>query len=193
MKPFILTFINTILFSFTVSAQGSFPYSATLTDIQGNEINSNTFTNQGKPLIIDFWGAFCKPCIVKYHSMAEVYKQWQKDTRVKIIIISIDHEKMQSKSKEMIEKYDWPFEAYFDPNQELLEQLSSTSSVPQTFIYDGDFNLIKKKKGARIIPKDPSVDQSKIMEIMHESGSLESLTCDLTEYREAVKLAAKEE
>ncbi len=190
MKSHILSLSALILF-FSVSAQGSFPYSATLTDIEGNKINSSTFSNEGAPLIIDFWAAFCKPCIVKYHSMAEVYEEWQKETGVKIIIVSIDHEKMQSNSKKMIEKYDWPFEAYFDPNRELLEQLSETSSVPQTFIYDGEYNLIKKKTGAAIIPKDPSVDKTKIMEIMNESGGLESLICDLTEYQKAVKQALK--
>ena len=91
----------------------------------------------------------------------------------------------------MIEKYNWPFEAYFDPNQELLKQLSETSSVPQTFIYDGDYNLIKMKTGARIIPKDSTVDERKVMEIMYESGALESLTCDLTEYQKAIEQAVK--
>ena len=190
MKSHILSLSVFILF-FSVSAQNSFPYSATLTDIEGNEINSTTFSNEGAPLIVDFWGAFCKPCIVKYHSMAKVYEEWQKETGVKIIIISIDHEKMQGMSKKMIEKYNWPFEAYFDPNQELLKQLSETSSVPQTFIYDGDYNLIKMKTGARIIPKDSTVDERKVMEIMYESGALESLTCDLTEYQKAIEQAVK--
>lgn len=190
MKSHILSLSALILF-FSVSAQGSFPYSATLTDIEGNEINSSTFSNEGAPLIVDFWGAFCKPCIIKYHSMAEVYEEWQKETGVKIIIVSIDPERMQSMSKKLIEKYNWPFEAYFDPNQELLEQLSGTSSVPQTFIYDGEFNLVKEKTGANISPKDPSVDKTKIMEIMNKSGGLESLICDLTEYQKAVKQALK--
>lgn len=191
MKPFILTLSFITVLSFAVVAQAAFPFSATLTDIEGNEVNSDTFTNQGAPLIIDFWGFFCKPCIVKHHSMAEVYEEWQKETGVKIIIISIDDEKMQDMPKKMIEKYDWPFEAYFDSNQELLKQLSGVNSVPQTFIYNGEFNLIMKKKGASIIPKDSSVDKSKLMEIMYEGGSLESLACDLTEYLKAVKTAAK--
>ncbi|WP_370087223.1 peroxiredoxin family protein [Ekhidna sp.] len=192
MKSFISLIAVTILFSLSVKAQESFPYSALLTDINGNEINSNTFDNQGSPLIIDFWGVFCKPCIIKYHSMAEVYEEWQKETGVKIIIVSIDNEKMQSMSKKMIDKYNWPFDAYFDPNQELLRQLSQSTSVPQTFVYDGNFNLIKKKTGAKIISKDPSTDHSKVMDILSGGGSLESLACDLSEYQKAVKEAVNE-
>lgn len=167
-------------------AQEEFPYQASLTDIEGNSINSASFSNNGNPIVIDFWGAFCKPCIVKYNAMKEVYGQWQADTGVKIIIVSIDTERLQPTTKKIMEKFDWPFDAYFDANQELMNQLADGNSVPRTFIFDGNNELVYKATGAKIIPKDENVDPKMVGEIMYGGGSMESITCDLSEYKEAI-------
>ncbi len=172
-------------------AQEEFPYEASLTDIEGNSVNSTSFSNNGKPIIIDFWGAFCKPCIVKYNAMKEVYNQWQADTGVKIIIVSIDDERMQSTTKKIMEKFNWPFEAYFDGNQELMNQLADGNSVPRTFIFDGDNQLMFKKTGAKIIPKDEVMDPKMIGEVMYGGGSMESITCDLSEYEDVIYKLSK--
>lgn len=186
------TLVSIILLTLCLATYGQkiFPYDAKLQDINGNSINSNSFQNDGKPLIVDFWGSFCKPCIVKYNAMMEIYEEWQEETGVKVVIISIDHERLQGASKKIMDKYDWPFEAYFDPNQELMSQLGAGGSVPRTYVFDGDFNLVFENTGASIIPKDSNNSRS-VMEIMYERGSLESLTCDLTKYKKAVAKITK--
>lgn len=184
MKSVILPAL--IFISINATAQTMFPYQATLTDLDGNEVNSSTFNNEGNPIVLDFWGSFCKPCIVKYNAMMEVYEKWQQETGVKIIIVSIDHERMQSASLKLIEKYDWPFEAYFDPNQALMGQLADGSSVPRTYIFNGKNELVYDKKGASIIPKDRSVASDKVADILFSGGSLESLTCDLSVYENII-------
>lgn len=181
-----------LLISFSAIAQNEFPCEAVLTDMDGKEVNSSTFSNDGKPMIIDFWGAFCKPCIVKYNAMMEVYEKWQTDTGVKIIIVSIDHERMQATTKKIMAKFDWPFEAYFDGDQELMDQLADGGSVPRTFIFDGNHKLVYKKTGARILPKDKKVPTDSVMYMMYEGGSISALTCDLSGYEKVIYDLAKD-
>lgn len=184
MKSLIALLFTLVMYYGT--AQQAFPYSAQLLDQDGNEVNANSISNDGKPLIIDFWGSFCKPCIVKYNAMMEIYEEWQKETGVKIVIVSIDYEPMMNMSKKLIEKYNWPFEAYFDPNQELMNQLADGNSVPRTFVFNGNYDLVYKHTGASIIKKNES-DERSVGEIMYDGGSLTSLSCDLSDYIKAVK------
>lgn len=173
------------------TAQKEFPYKATLFNADGDSINSSDFSNNGNPIIIDFWGSFCKPCIVKYNAMMEVYEKWQSETGVKIIIISIDFEVMQDASKKLIEKFQWPYEAYFDSEKEFMNLLTDDDSVPKTFIFDSQLELIYSKSGAKIIHKSEDKKSKNVMDVMYGGGSMESLTCDLSDIEKAIYEAAK--
>jgi thiol-disulfide isomerase/thioredoxin len=163
--------------------QKKFPHQVKLVDSLGIEFNSKNFNNNGKPIIVDFWASYCKPCIIKYNTLKGIYKEWREKTGVKIIIISIDNEERIKGAKSLIKKYDWPFEAYFDMNSELLEKIDGKGAVPRSFIYDGDYNLIFKKQGAKIMSKEDIKDASKVIkELYGEKKPLNNFICDIEEY-----------
>ena len=57
--------------------------------LDGKSFNSADFDNGGKPMIINFWATWCKPCIAELTNIEEVYEEWVKETGVKIIAVSI--------------------------------------------------------------------------------------------------------
>ena len=62
----------------------------TLKDINGKAVSTDTLSNGGQPFIIDFFATWCKPCNRELDAISEVYEEWQQETGVKIIAVSID-------------------------------------------------------------------------------------------------------
>ena len=103
-------------------------------NLEGKEfLVSEIYQNEGNPIVIDFWATWCKPCLLSIKYMHENYEEWQKQTDVKIILISIDEEKMISKIQHMAELKGWKFDLYIDKNLELKESLGF-NQIPQTFL-----------------------------------------------------------
>ncbi|MCB0763722.1 MAG: TlpA family protein disulfide reductase, partial [Flavobacteriales bacterium] len=71
------------------SAQGKVP-SVTIQDLAGKKVDTKTFSNGGKPMIINFWATWCAPCKRELSAIADKYDDWQERTGVKLIAISID-------------------------------------------------------------------------------------------------------
>lgn len=97
MKKIILLSLMVWLFSLNfVHAQ--LP-SVNLKTMDGQSVNTDTLSNDGKPFIIDFFATWCKPCNRELDAIAEVYEDWQKETGVKIVAVSIDQAQNINKVK----------------------------------------------------------------------------------------------
>lgn len=119
----------------------------TLTDIEGNKVQTDTIGTGGQPVIIDFFATWCKPCNRELSAISEVYEDWQKETGVRLVAISIDQAQNAHKVKPLVDENEWPFEqVLLDPNSDLKRALG-IQMIPYVLIVDGKGNIVYRHGG----------------------------------------------
>lgn len=138
-KLFVLIFISSI----SLVAQeklNDFP-SVDIKNIEGKIINTDEFDNGGKPIIVSFWATWCKPCAKELDAISEVYDEWQDETGVKLLAISIDDARNTAKIAPFANGKDWPYEVYLDANSDLKRALN-VNAIPHTFLLNGKKEIV---------------------------------------------------
>lgn len=120
--------------------------SVNLKTMDGQSVNTDTLSNDGKPFIIDFFATWCKPCNRELDAIAEVYEDWQKETGVKIVAVSIDQAQNINKVKPLVENHGWEYEVLLDPNSDFKRALG-IQMIPYVLIVDGKGNIVYKHNG----------------------------------------------
>lgn len=134
-----------LLISWVASAQERMP-KVTLKDIEGKTVQTDTIANNCNPLIVTFFATWCKPCDRELKSIDEVYDDWQRETGVRIVAVSIDQAQNINKVKPLVDQNGWRYEVLLDPNGELRRALS-IQSVPYTILLDGNGKIVYKHNG----------------------------------------------
>ena len=153
MKKILLAVLLLSPFTFHLSplmAQNAkFPENITLKDINGQSVQSSVIQNDGKPVIISFWATWCKPCNLELNTIKEIYEEWQEETGVKIVAISIDDARSAARVKPHAEGNDWPYEIYLDQNSD-LKRAMGVVNVPHTFILNGEGEIVWQHTGYQV-------------------------------------------
>ena len=118
----------------------------TLKDIDGQTVKTQELGNDGKPFIIDFFATWCKPCNRELSAIADVYEEWQEETGVKLIAVSIDKAQNTNKVKPLVDQHGWEYEVLLDPNSDFLRALGGTM-IPYVVIVDGSGQIVYKHSG----------------------------------------------
>ena len=114
--------------------------------IDGSSFNFKNIDNNGNPIVISFWATWCKPCTKELNNIAEVYDDWQDETNVKLVAVSIDDRRSQSKVAPYVNSSGWEYEIYIDPNSD-LKRAMGVSTVPHTFLLDKNKQIIWQHRG----------------------------------------------
>lgn len=128
-----------------LSAAAALP-SVTLKDINGKTVDTATLSNDGKPMVISFFALWCKPCNRELKAISEVYDEWQEETGMKLIAVSIDEAQNEQKVKPFVESKGWEYEVLLDPNGEFKRQMG-VNDIPHVFIIDGEGNIVWNHQG----------------------------------------------
>ena len=145
-KKLILSIFVIAFFTVSSFSQNRTLPSVKVKNLKGSLVNIQTIENDGNPIVISFWATWCKPCKKELNTIAEVYEDWQEETGVKLVAISIDDSRSASKVKPYVNSSGWEYEIYLDPNRDLSRSLG-VSTVPHTFLLDGKGNIVWEHRG----------------------------------------------
>lgn len=141
---FLILFNSSLAFSQTTNSLlddvRAIP-SADLKTLDGKTINSSSFENDGKPMIISFWATWCSPCKKELNNINDLYVDWKEETGVKIIAVSIDESRNIPKIQPYIDAQAWDYEVYSDPNGD-FKRVMNVNTIPHTFLVNGDKKIV---------------------------------------------------
>lgn len=138
----IITLSFALLSSVMIMAQTSKSLpSVKIKDLTGKTVDISQFKNNGKPIIISFWATWCKPCKEELNAIAEDYEEWQDDTGVELIAVSIDDARSTGRVEPYVNGQGWDYTVLLDPNGD-LKRAMNVNNVPHTFLIDGNGKIV---------------------------------------------------
>ena len=138
-------FIVALAFACASTASAQLP-STQLKDLSGKPVDTATLSNDGKPFVISFFATWCKPCLRELKAIREVYPDWQDETGMKLIAVSIDEAQNTAKVKPLVDAEGFEYEVLLDPNSDFARAMG-VQNVPHVFIVDGQGRIAEQKMG----------------------------------------------
>jgi len=131
----IITLIVCILIGINVHAQNNQPDlpKVDIKDLTGKTINTSSLLDGDSPVILSFWATWCLPCIKELNAISENLEDWQDETDVRVIAISIDDARTSMRVVPHVNGRAWEFEVYLDPNGD-FKRAMNVVNPPHTFV-----------------------------------------------------------
>ena len=120
--------------------------SVQLKDLEGKTVDTSKLSNDGKPFVISFFATWCKPCNRELKAISEQYADWQDETGMKVIAVSIDQAQNINKVKPLVDGEGWEYEVLLDPNSEFRRAMG-VQMIPHVFIIDGKGKIAESRSG----------------------------------------------
>tara|TARA_B100000214_G_scaffold93176_1_gene64467 strand:+ start:6001 stop:6492 length:492 start_codon:yes stop_codon:yes gene_type:complete len=142
----LLFFLSIVLFTSFIFAQNRTLPNTVVKTLKGSNFNIKNIENNGNPIVISFWATWCKPCKKELNNIAELYEDWQDETNVKLVAISIDDSRSMMRVAPYINASDWEYEIYLDPNGD-FKRAMGVSTIPHTFLLNENKEIVWQHQG----------------------------------------------
>jgi peroxiredoxin len=111
-----------------------------LKTMDGKPVNTAELGLEG-PIIISFWATWCAPCKRELNTIHDLYADWQEETGVTLVAVSIDDEKTIHQVPVYVNGKSWEYLVIMDPNGE-FKRAMGVNNVPHTFLIDTDGTIV---------------------------------------------------
>jgi len=101
-------------------------------DIEGNLHSLGDYI--GRPVIINFWGTFCPPCVAEMPAIERQYQQY-KDHGLVVLAINLSEDDITV--RDFLKRFDLNYTILRDKNR-LIERQYGLRSYPTTFFIGRD-------------------------------------------------------
>lgn len=130
--------------------------------LDGKSVSIQDYTNKGKITVVSFWATWCSPCKKELNTIADLYEDWQEEYDMQLVAVTIDNSRALRKVKPMVDGFSWEYTVLSDVNEDLKKALNF-QTVPQTFLVDGEGNIVYSHSGYQ--PGDEVELEEKIAEL----------------------------
>jgi peroxiredoxin len=114
--------------------------SVQLKDMDGKSINTAELGFKG-PVVFSFWATWCSPCKRELNIIHDLYTDWQAETGVNLVAVSIDDEKTKNQVPVYVDGKGWEYLVLMDVNGD-LKRAMGVNNVPHTFLVDAKGNIV---------------------------------------------------
>lgn len=142
-----------------------------LKDLDGNFVKLEE--QQGKVVLISFWGTFCKPCKKELPELSKLHDEL-KDKGLVFFSINTDKSGATSLVCSFVKQYQYQFPVLLDVDSTVLEKYNPDRTLPFTVIIDREGNLVAKHSGYKA--GDEAVIKKELEELLATTSSAEKGT-----------------
>jgi len=132
--------------TFLVSGPHSSVPSVNVKTLEGKTVDIQDYVGKGNITVMSFWATWCSPCKRELDAIAEIYPDWQEEYGVELLAVTIDDARSMAKVPGLIETKGWEYTVLSDSKRELQKALNF-QTVPQTFLIDGEGNIVYTHSG----------------------------------------------
>ena len=102
---------------------------------------------EGKVVLMDFWAAWCKPCLKTMPQLQKLYRA-HSDKGLEVWGVSIDADKDRVKKiKKMVDKMDISYPIFLDTKKMPAWHQFKVKAIPAMFLLDGDSQIVAQWVG----------------------------------------------
>ena len=103
-----------------------------LSDLAGEEVNLSDF--EGKPVLLNFWAGWCRPCKEEMPYLQQVYEEWSDRG---LVVLTVNLGDSRSEVNRFMQSNRLSLPVLLDTKQSLAQKYN-VASIPTTFFIDKD-------------------------------------------------------
>ena len=135
--------------------------SVLLKDMEGKVVNTAELGLEG-PVVFSFWATWCAPCKRELNTIHDLYEDWQEETGVTLVAVSVDDEKTKNNVPVYVNGKSWDYIVLMDTNGD-FKRAMGVNNVPHTFLVDASGKIVYSHNS--YAPGDEEILYQKILEL----------------------------